>query len=54
MFDAPVVASVLYWAVYVIAVAVAIPCALALLFGAVQTARWFLKGGKTNPHRHRS
>ena len=54
MSEALVMASALYWAVYVIAIAVAIPCALALLFGAVQTAKWFLKGGKTNPHRHRS
>ena len=41
----PVLASALYWGVYVIAIVVALPCALALLFGIVQTARWFLRGG---------
>jgi hypothetical protein len=42
-----VLASALYWGVYVIAIAVAVPCALALLFGIVQTAKWLLRGGKT-------
>jgi hypothetical protein len=45
-------AGVLYWAFYAIAIAVAVPVALALLFGVVQTAKWFMKGGRTNPHRH--
>ena len=48
-----VLASALYWAVYVIAIAVAIPCALALLFGLVQTTRWLLRGGQSHlPGRH--
>ena len=48
-------ASALYWGVYVIAVVVALPCALALLFGIVQTARWFLRGGVNHlPGRHTS
>jgi hypothetical protein len=42
-----VLASALYWGVYVIAIAVAVPCALALLFGVMQTAKWLLRGGKT-------
>jgi hypothetical protein len=50
--EAPLLASWLYWAFYVIALAVAIPVGLALLFGVVQTARWFKNGGKANPHRH--
>jgi hypothetical protein len=54
MSEAYVLASVLYWAVYGIAIAVGVPVGLALLFGVVQTAKWFLKGGKTNPHRHTS
>ena len=41
-----VLASVLYWAVYVIAIAVAVPVGLALLFGVFQTAKWFVRGGK--------
>ena len=49
----PLLAGALYWAVYVIAIAFAVPIALALLFGVVQTARWFKKGGRTSPHRHR-
>ena len=54
MWVEPVVlASALYWAVYVIAVAVAIPCAIALLFGLIQTARWLLRGGQSHlPDRH--
>jgi hypothetical protein len=52
LVDVLVLASLLYWAFYVIAIAVAIPVALALLFGVVQTAKWFKKGGRTNPHRH--
>lgn len=52
--DAPVAASVLYWAVYAIAIAVGVPVALALLFGVFQTAKWFKKGGRGNPHSHRS
>ncbi|HLF77328.1 MAG TPA: hypothetical protein VJB57_07515 [Dehalococcoidia bacterium] len=52
MSEPLVLASVLYWAVYGIAIAIGIPVALALLFGIVQTAKWFKKGGKTNPHRH--
>lgn len=48
-------ASALYWGVYVIAVLIAIPCAIALLFGIVQTARWFLRGGVNHlPGRHTS
>jgi hypothetical protein len=55
MFDqALVLASALYWAVYVIAIAIGVPVGLALLFGVFQTAKWFKKGGKTSPHRHRS
>jgi hypothetical protein len=51
----PLLASALYWGFYIIAVAVAIPCALALLFGMVQTARWFLRGGQNHlPGRHTS
>jgi hypothetical protein len=51
----PVLASALYWGVYVIGIAVALPCALALLFGIVQTARWFLRGGVNHlPGRHTS
>jgi hypothetical protein len=52
----PVVfASALYWGVYVIGVLVAIPCAVALLFGIMQTARWFLRGGVNHlPGRHTS
>src|SRR5215213_4103287 len=50
-----VLASALYWGVYVIAVVVALPCAIALLFGIVQTARWFLRGGVNHlPGRHTS
>jgi len=50
-----VLASALYWGVYVIAVVVALPCALALFFGIVQTARWFLRGGVNHlPGRHTS
>ncbi|HLF70888.1 MAG TPA: hypothetical protein VI759_01880 [Dehalococcoidia bacterium] len=52
--SALVAAGVLYWAVYVIAIAVGVPVALALLFGVLQTAKWFKKGGKGNPHSHRS
>ena len=52
--DAPLAASFLYWAVYVIAIAIAVPVALALLFGVLQTAKWFKKGGRGNPHRHNS
>jgi hypothetical protein len=48
-------ASALYWGVYVIAVVVALPCAIALLFGIMQTARWFLRGGVNHlPGRHTS
>ena len=50
--SALLLATALYWAVYGIAVVVALPVSLALLFGAYQTAKWFMKGGKTNPHRH--
>jgi len=50
--SALLLASALYWAVYGIAVVVAVPVAFALLFGVFQTAKWFKKGGKTNPHRH--
>jgi hypothetical protein len=51
----PLLASALYWGFYIIAVMVAIPCALALLFGIVQTARWFLRGGVNHlPGRHTS
>ncbi len=49
-----VLASVIYWGFYVIAFVVGIPCALALLFGVFQTAKWFKRGDKTNPHRHSS
>ena len=50
-----VLASALYWGVYVIGIVVALPCALALLFGIVQTARWFLRGGVNHlPGRHTS
>jgi hypothetical protein len=50
-----VLASALYWGVYVIAVVVALPCAIALLFGIMQTARWFLRGGVNHlPGRHTS
>lgn len=49
----PLLASFFYWAIYAIAIAVAVPVGLALLFGVLQTARWFKKGGKTSPHRHR-
>jgi len=50
-----VLASALYWGVYVIAVVVALPCAIALLFGIIQTARWFLRGGVNHlPGRHTS
>ena len=42
-----VLASALYWGAYVIAVIVAVPVALALLFGVLQTAKWLLRGGKT-------
>jgi hypothetical protein len=53
--EAPLLASALYWGVYVIGVLIAIPCALALLFGVVQTARWFLRGGVNHlPGRHTS
>jgi hypothetical protein len=41
--SAPLLAGALYWAVYGIAVAAAVPVALALLFGVVQTARWFVR-----------
>ena len=51
----PVLASALYWGVYVIAVVVALPCVLALLFGILQTARWFRRGGVNHlPGRHTS
>ena len=53
--DPVVLASALYWGFYIIALMVAIPCALALLFGMVQTARWFLRGGVNHlPGRHTS
>jgi hypothetical protein len=52
--SAPLAASALYWAVYVIAIVIAVPVALALLFGVLQTAKWFMKGGRGNPHRHGS
>jgi hypothetical protein len=50
--SALLLAGALYWAVYGIAVVIAVPVALALLFGALQTAKWFMKGGRGNPHRH--
>jgi hypothetical protein len=53
MSDVALLASALYWGVYVMGVMIAIPCALALLFGIVQTARWFLRGGQNHlPGRH--
>jgi hypothetical protein len=51
----PLLASALYWGVYIIGLLIAVPCAVALLFGVVQTARWFLRGGVNHlPGRHTS
>jgi hypothetical protein len=52
--DIFVLASVIYWGVYVMAFVVGIPCAMALLFGVFQTAKWIKRGDTSNPHKRSS
>ncbi len=49
-----VMASVIYWGVYVMAFLVGIPVALGLLFGVFQTAKWIKRGDPSNPHKRSS